>query len=123
LGVFDSLAGDYRYTSDYASPTPVGLTTAISDMETAYTDAAGLYRQEGQTGGRNQASETLTPGVYTFDISIALDMTFSGTSTVFMFRLPEVFTQTANTQVILQGGARQELFWQVAGQVTVNGAS
>ncbi|MGM0432941.1 MAG: ice-binding family protein, partial [Spirochaetota bacterium] len=30
------------YASDYATPTPATLTTAISDMETAYTSAAGF---------------------------------------------------------------------------------
>jgi hypothetical protein len=29
------------YAADYASPTPSKMTTAIGDMETAYTDAAG----------------------------------------------------------------------------------
>jgi hypothetical protein len=29
------------YAPDYAMPTPTKMTTAISDMETAYTDAAG----------------------------------------------------------------------------------
>src|SRR5665647_2129021 len=29
------------YAPDYASPTPSNLTTAVSNMETAYTDAAG----------------------------------------------------------------------------------
>ena len=29
------------YASDYATPTPTTMTTAISDMQTAYTDAAG----------------------------------------------------------------------------------
>src|SRR5207245_793402 len=29
------------YASDYASPTPVNLTTAIGDMQTAYVNAAG----------------------------------------------------------------------------------
>jgi hypothetical protein len=74
------------YASDYESPTPVGLTTAVSDMETAYTDAAGRLNADpakigfktGLIGG-----ETLTAGVYTFDtdISISLDITFSGAST------------------------------------------
>jgi len=29
------------YAPDYAAPTPANLTTAIGDMQTAYTDAAG----------------------------------------------------------------------------------
>jgi hypothetical protein len=128
LGVFStaSQVTGKVYASDYASPTPVGLTTAISDMETAYTDAAGrpnTDKEKVNLGGGEIGSETLTPGVYTFDkdISIALDMTFSGTSTdIFIIQTTGSLLQAANTQVILQGGAKaKNIFWQVAGQVTV----
>ncbi|MBN1578841.1 MAG: DUF3494 domain-containing protein, partial [Chitinispirillaceae bacterium] len=34
-----SLVTGKIYAADYTSPTPTNLTTAISDMETAYTDA------------------------------------------------------------------------------------
>ena len=64
--------------SDYASPTPVGLTTAVSDMETAYTDANGRPNTDlekigfktGLIGGEN-----LTPGAYTFDTDISIAWT------------------------------------------------
>jgi hypothetical protein len=119
------------YASDYASPTSVGLTTAVSDMETAYTDAAGRPNTDEEKinlGDGEIGSQTLTPGVYTFDrdVSIALDMTFSGNSTeVFIIQTTGNVLQAANTKVILEGGAKaKNIFWQVAGQVTVGaGAS
>ena len=52
------------YASDYAAPTPANLTTAIGDMQTAYTDAAGrtipdfTEQGAGQIGGL-----TLVPGL------------------------------------------------------------
>ena len=36
-----SLVTGRVYAADYAVPTPANLTTAVSDMEAAYTDAAG----------------------------------------------------------------------------------
>ena len=53
------------YAPDYAAPTPDNLTTAIGDMQTAYTDAAGRTTPDftelgaGQIGGL-----TLVPGLY-----------------------------------------------------------
>jgi hypothetical protein len=128
LGVFStaSQVTGKVYASNYASPTPVGLTTAISDMETAYTDAAGrpnTDQKKVNLGGGEIGSETLTHGVYTFDtdITIALDMTFSGTSTdIFIIQTTGSLIQAANTQVILEGGAKaKNIFWQVAGHVSV----
>ena len=36
-----TLLAGAAYASDYAPPTPANLTTAVSNMEAAYTDAAG----------------------------------------------------------------------------------
>jgi hypothetical protein len=128
LGVFStaSQVTGKVYAADYASPTPVELTTAVSDMETAYTDAAGRPNTDAKKvnpGDGEIGSQTLTPGVYTFDkeISIGLDMTFSGTSTdVFIIQTTGNLLQAANTKVILEGGAQaKNIFWQIAGQVTV----
>jgi hypothetical protein len=113
------------YASDYESPTPVGLTTAVSDMETAYSDAAGrtpddatLDLKGGLIGG-----ETLTAGVYTFatDINIKNSVTVTGSDTdIFIIQTAGNVIQDANTEVILAGGAKAEnIFWQVAGKVTV----
>jgi hypothetical protein len=114
------------YAADYSAPTPTVLTTAVSDMETAYTDAAGRTNTDaaninvaaGLIGGL-----TLTPGVYTFDVSIKIDadIYLSGTSNdVFIIRTTKNIVQAANTQVILLGGAQaKNIFWQVAELVDV----
>jgi hypothetical protein len=113
------------HAADYTSPTPSGLTTAVSDMETAYSDAAGrtpddatLDLKGGLIGG-----ETLTAGVYTFatDINIKNSVTVTGSDTdIFIIQTAGNVIQDANTEVILAGGAKAEnIFWQVAGKVTV----
>ena len=69
------------YAPDYAAPTPANLTTAIGDMRTAYTDAAGRSLPDftelgsGQIGGL-----TLVPGLYKWstDVLISSDVTLSG---------------------------------------------
>lgn len=52
------------FASDYAAPTPSNLTTAVSDMELAFTDAAGRAPNVTELGAGNIGGMTLTRGVY-----------------------------------------------------------
>jgi hypothetical protein len=110
------------FAADYAVPTPVKLTTAVSNMQDAYNDAAGRTPnyseyESGILGG------DLTAGVYKFttDVTIAGDITFSGGSTdIFIFQITGTLEQVGGTQVILSGGVdANNIFWQVSGQVNV----
>ena len=59
------------YASDYTSPTPTKMTTAISNMETAYTNAAGRTLPdytELYTG--NLTGKTLTHGLYNWVVEL-----------------------------------------------------
>jgi hypothetical protein len=120
------------YAADYAVPIPTALTSAVSDMETAYTDAAGRPNTDaaridlggGVLGGAfGGAAAKLTPGVYTFgtDVTIALDIYFDGSATdVFIIQITGNLLQAANVFVFLTGGAlAKNVFWQVAGRVGV----
>jgi hypothetical protein len=115
------------YAADYAGDTPALLTTAISNMETAYTDAAGRTHTDAaklNLGGGLIGGLTLLHGVYTFgtDINIVSDVTFHGVAPgeVFIIRTTGNIKQAANTRVTLTGTARAEnVFWQVAGNVAV----
>jgi hypothetical protein len=115
------------YGPDYTSPTPSELTTAVGDMETAYTDAAARSTTDANLnlGGGAIGGMTLTSGVYTFDrdisIGTATKVYFSGTDTdVFILQTTGSVVQAANTEVILLGGAlAKNIFWQVAGEVNV----
>jgi hypothetical protein len=114
------------YASDYSDSTPTLLTTAVSDMETAYTDAAGRTNTDASRinlAGGLIGGLTLTPGIYTFDVNIIIetDITLSGSSTdVFIIQTTGYVVQAANKMVILINGVLPEnIFWQVAGHVAV----
>jgi hypothetical protein len=114
------------YAANYAVPMPATLTTAVGDMETAYTDAAGRVNNDaarinfegGLVGGL-----TLTPGIYTFqvNINIATDVTLQGDEDdIFILQTTKSVEQAANKQVILSGGVQaKNIFWVVAGEVTL----
>ena len=114
------------YAPDYAGNTSTLLTTAISDMEAAYTDAAGRVNTDaekknlgaGEIGGR-----TLTPGLYTFDsnVDINSELTIDGSDTdIFIIQMTGDLMLAANKSVTLTGGVLPEnIFWQVAGKVIV----
>lgn len=113
------------YAADYASPTPVNLTTAVLAMEAAYTDAAGrsdpdfLDLSSGNLGGL-----TLEPGLYTWGSSVTIptDVTLSGgAEDVWIFQISNDVDVSAAQSVLLSGGAQpSNIFWQVAGQVTIH---
>ena len=112
------------FAADNAPPTPSNLTTAVSNMEAAYTDAAGRVTPDflnlgtGEIGG-----QTLVPGLYkwTSAVSISSNVTLSGgANDVWIFQITGGITQAAGTQVLLAGGAMpHNIFWQVADDVVI----
>jgi hypothetical protein len=115
------------YASTHVSPTPSLLTTAISDFETAYTDAAG--RVIADAANVNLAAGilngvTLTTGVYKWSTGVLVtgDIYISGTSSdIFIFQISETLTVNANVNVILADDGTnngpplaENIFWQVA---------
>lgn len=112
------------YASDYAPPTPAYLTTAVSDMQTAYTDAAGRTLPDftelgaGQIGGL-----TLVPGLYKWGTGVLISTSVTlagGPNDVWIFQIAGGLTQAAATNIILSGGARpQNIFWQTFGAVAI----
>jgi len=112
------------YAADYAVPTPANLTSAIGGMETAYVDAAGrtppdhLNLSSGNLGGL-----TLAPGLYTWGntVTIPSDVTLAGgANDVWIFQISNDVDLSSSKSVILSGGAlAKNVFWQVAGKVTI----
>jgi hypothetical protein len=112
------------YGADMSTPTSSNLTTAVSDMGTAYTDAAGrptpdfLNEGTGEIGGK-----TLLPGLYkwTTGVTISADTTVSGgPNDVWIFQIPGNLDISAAKNVFLSGGAQaKNIFWQVAGTVNI----
>ncbi|SPF34248.1 exported hypothetical protein [Candidatus Desulfosporosinus infrequens] len=111
------------YAADYAVPTPSNLTTAVSDMGTAYTDAAGRAANYTELYSGDISGQTLTPGVYKWstDVQINSDVTLNGgANDVFIFETSGKITQANSTNISLTGGAQaKNIFWQSAGSVTI----
>jgi hypothetical protein len=112
------------FASDYATPTPANMTTAISDMELAFADAAGRAADVTELGAGNIGGMTLTPGVYKWGTGLLIpaDVTLDGSSTaVWIFQIAQDLTMSSATHIILAGGAQpQNVFWQVSGQVDLD---
>jgi hypothetical protein len=112
------------YSADSSSPTPSNLTTAVGSMETAYTDAASRNPSDfNELATGNLGGLTLTPGLYTWTttLTIPLDVTISGgANDVWIFQTTGDVVMSAAKSIILSGGAQaKNIFWQVAGQVTI----
>jgi hypothetical protein len=112
------------FAADYAAPTPSNLTTAVLNMENAYTLAAG--QPAGPCPGAGALGGlTLAPGVYTCALNVgiatATNLVLNGPATgVWVFQITGTLTQAAATQVQLTGGALpQNVFWQVSGNVDI----
>jgi hypothetical protein len=110
------------YASDYDSPTPANLTTAVLDMQTAYSDAAARAPDYIELGAGDIGGLTLAPAVYKWstDLLIPSDVTLlGGPYDVWIFEIAGDLTQTSGVRITLQGGALpKNIFWQVAGAST-----
>jgi Ice-binding-like len=109
------------YAADYTPPTPSNLTTAVGDMEIAFTDAAGRAPTVIELGAGNIGGMTLAPGVYKWGtgVTIPTDVTLSGSAAdVWIFQIAQDLTVSSAAKIALSGGALpKNVFWQVAGLV------
>jgi Ice-binding-like/Bacterial Ig-like domain len=109
------------YAADYAVPTPSSLTTAVVDMQLAFTDAAGRAAGITDLGGGTLDRVTLAPGVYrwTTDLLVKTVVTLSGSATdIWILQVPGNLSMSNGALVRLLGGARSSnVFWQVGGLV------
>lgn len=107
---------------------PSRLTTAVGDMQTAYTDAAGRSNPDYfNLGAGNIGGKTLKPGLYKFTSSVIIptNITIAGSSTdVWIFQVAGNLNMSSAVKVILSGGAlAKNIFWQTAGKVTLGTTS
>lgn len=116
------------FAADNDPPTPINLTTAVEDMQAAYTDAAGRVSPsfvnlgEGAIGGL-----TLAPGLYKWNttVTIPADVTIAGEAeAVWIFQITGDLEMSAGQKMILGGGAQADnIVWQVAGEVDLGATS
>jgi len=106
------------------------LNTAVLNMGTAYTDAAGRTATSAATtnvGAGTLTSLTLAPGVYEWGTSVIIptNLTLNGSSTdVWIFKIAGTLDMAAAKSVVLSGGAQaKNIFWQVAGAVNIGANS
>jgi flagellar hook assembly protein FlgD len=125
-----SLVTGRVYAANYTEPTPTNLGTAVLNMQTAYTDAAGRPAGVGaylNVGGGTLAGQNFLHGTYTWgsNVTITDNITFTGTSTdVWILQISGSLAISSGKRIILVGGARaNNIFWQVAGVVTLNSTS
>lgn len=116
------------YAADMAEPTSTNLTTAVNNMITAYNDAAGRTLPDFiELGAGNIGGKTLTPGLYkwTGNVTVPTSIVISGSATdVWIFQIAGNLTLSSAVNVTLTGNAQaSNIYWQVAGQVTLGTTS
>ena len=122
------------YSVDASGPIPSSinnpsmLSTAVSNMEAAYTDAAGRINPDFlNLGAGSIGSMTLTPGLYTWTstLTIPTDVTLTGgADDVFIFQVAGTLTMASAVKVILTGGVQaKNIYWVAAGAVTLGTTS
>ena len=115
------------FAADYAVPTPSNLTTAIGDMGTAFTDAAGRAPDVTELGSGSIGGMKLAPGVYKWGTGVLIptDLTLAGGATaVWIFQIAQNLTvSNAVTVHLAEGALAKNVFWQVAGSVDLGTTS
>jgi hypothetical protein len=117
------------YAHDYAVPTPAKVTTANNDMLAAYTDAS--TRTPGFTNlfGGHLGGQTVVPGIYRWTGVVESGSAPAGAFTlngagVYIFQIAGTFDLAAGQAIALSGGAlAQNVFWAIAGAVTLHAGS
>lgn len=121
------------YSVDAAGPAckitdATRLTTAVGDMQSAYTNAAGRINPDFlNLGAGSIGGMTLKPGLYTWTsaLNIPTDITISGSPTdVWIFQVAGNLNMSSAVRITLAGGAQaKNIFWQTAGTVTLGTTS
>jgi uncharacterized repeat protein (TIGR02543 family) len=113
------------YASDYAVPTPAYLTTAVADMETAFTTANGLTTDViVDLGAGDISGMTLAPGLYKYNTGLLITgagVTLAGgPNDTWVFQISGDLTVMSGAIVTLSGGAlAKNIFWVTATQAVL----
>jgi len=114
------------FASNYATPSPSRMTTAINDMTTAFTKGNGriqpppiVNKYAGDVSGR-----TLPPGLYKWSTGVLVTgtgVTISGLADdVWVFQIAKNLTVSNSAIITLVGGAQaKNIFWIVSGKATL----
>jgi len=112
------------YTTGNIEPTPTNLGLAVLDMQGAYTDAASRTNpDELNLSDGTLANLNFAPGLYRWgsDVAITDNITLTGSANdVWIFQVTGELTLATNKDIILAGAEAKNIFWVVAGQVTIH---
>jgi hypothetical protein len=122
------------YTVNAAGPLPCRvtnasrLTTAVLNMQTAYTNAAGRSNPNFlNLGAGNIGGKTLTPGLYKWTTALVIPTNITiagGPNDIWIFQVAGTLDMSSAVNVTLSGGAKaKNIFWQTAGAVTLGTTS
>jgi hypothetical protein len=116
------------FAADFTSPTSVNLTTAINDLQTAATDAAGRPTPDfTELGSGDISGLALVPGLYKWSTGVLIntDVTLvGGRDDVWIFQIAGGITVASGASVILSGGAEpKNIFWNSFGSVALDTGS
>jgi hypothetical protein len=119
-----SLVTGELFAANMTSPTPGILTTAVKNMLTAYTDAAGRSNPDfTELGAGEIGGLILDPGLYKWGTGVLVtsDVTLNGSATdIWIFQIGEDLKLQDGKAIVLTGGALpKNVYWQVAGEVTL----
>jgi hypothetical protein len=118
-----SLVTGKIYASDYTVPTPTKMTTAISNLETAYTDAATRPTPDSlNLGAGNVTGKTLHAGLYKWGTDLLISgggVTLSGSATDIWILQISGNLDLVGAVTLTDGAKASNIFWQVAGQVSL----
>jgi hypothetical protein len=107
------------YAASYAGSTPALLTTAIADMQLAFTDAAARAPDVTELAAGEIGGMTLGAGIYKWSsgVSITQDLTLTGSANdVWILEIAQDLTLGGTVKIVLSGGAlAKNVFWQVSG--------
>lgn len=114
------------FAADYAAPTPAKMTTAVSDMETAFTTANGLTTPAPIVGlyAGDISGRILAPGLYKWSTGVLVTSAgvtlTGGPNDTWVFQIAQNLTINNNAKITLLGGAQaKNIFWVVSGQATI----
>jgi hypothetical protein len=120
-----SLVTGKIYAANYAVPTPAKMTSAISDMQTAFTTANGLVINPiVNLFGGDISGRTLLPGLYKYSTGVLITnagVTLAGgPNDTWVFQIAKDLIVNNSAIITLQGGAQvKNIFWVVSGQANL----
>jgi len=120
-----SLVSGKVYAADYTTPTPANISTAVSDMETAFTTANGLTTNViTELYAGDITGKTLVPGLYKWGTGLlisAAGVTLSGNANdTWVFQIGQGLIVANGAIIHLTGGAQaKNIFWITASDAEI----